>query len=190
MNVSQIQLTGTIPSILGSFKSLTGLVSTTNALSGTIPSVVMALPLLQKMNFSSNQFTGQIPSNIGQATSLLQLSLANNRLTGSIPSTINQASNLQRMNLSNNLLSGELPKTFATMSLSSVNLKSNYLSMGTGILELNPFTFSSGTLNTVFSIVLQDNCIKFDYTGQLSVIPVVAHCSSPTEPPKPASVMR
>ena len=85
------QLTGTIPSELGSLTSLLYLSLWSNQLTGAIPSELGDLTNLQRLYLYDNQLTGTIPSELGSLTSLLYLSLWSNQLTGAIPAAVGVA---------------------------------------------------------------------------------------------------
>ena len=66
LNLSNNQLSGGIPSSLGSLSNMTELSLGDNQLSGEIPSSLGSLAGLQYLNLGSNQLTEQIPSSPGR----------------------------------------------------------------------------------------------------------------------------
>jgi hypothetical protein len=90
-----------------------------NNLTGTIPSEIGHLKVLNVLDLSSNSFSGQIPPEISNLTSLQVLELSNNQLTGEIPQALSGLHFLSIFNVSNNDLEGPVPiggqfDTFAT----------------------------------------------------------------------------
>ncbi|KAH0991894.1 hypothetical protein GBA52_003377 [Prunus armeniaca] len=77
-------------------------------LSGYIPSELGTLVYLRRLNLHSNNFHGSIPSQLFNATSLHSIFLYGNNLSGSLPPSICNLPRLQNLDLSNNSLSGSL----------------------------------------------------------------------------------
>ncbi len=103
LNLSDNELTGSIPPEIGNLTNLTGLI------------------------LYDNQLTGEIPSEIGNLTNLTNLNLYYNQLTGSIPPEIGNLTNLTNLNLSGNQLSGIIPDEICNQGDSSPNLSFNQL---------------------------------------------------------------
>ncbi len=95
LHLTNNQLTGSIPSELGSLDSLQVLSLSANQLSGSIPSKLGNLTSLRELYLTNNQLTGSIPSELGSLTSLQQLHLGFNQLTGSIPSELGSLESLR-----------------------------------------------------------------------------------------------
>lgn len=81
-------------------------------LSGYIPSELGSLIFLRRLNLHGNHLSGFIPSQLFNATSLHSLFLYNNNLSGPIPSSICDPPRLQNLDLSSNSLAGPLPRDF------------------------------------------------------------------------------
>jgi len=87
LDVAINQLTGTIPSELGSMSRDTDTVRVSfNNLTGTIPSEVGVLTALTALDFQLNDLVGTIPTELGRLTDLLYLNLNDNYFTGTVPS--------------------------------------------------------------------------------------------------------
>ncbi|KAI8822278.1 hypothetical protein BJ741DRAFT_96920 [Chytriomyces cf. hyalinus JEL632] len=122
------QLTGSIPTELGSLTSLNLLNLSGNQLTGSIPTELGQLTSLQYMFLNSNQLTGTIPTELGRLTSLSWLHLESNKLTGSIPTELGQLTNLTILRLDFNRLSGSIPCEFSNLkALSDSNFAGNPL---------------------------------------------------------------
>ena len=118
------QLSGEIPTELGSLANLIVLLLSHNQLSGGIPASLGSLTNLQRLGLWNNQLSGEIPEELGSLSNLLLLYLYDNQLSGEIPEELGSLSNLQWLNLSNNQLSGEIPEELGSLS----NLRVLYLS--------------------------------------------------------------
>ncbi|GAY66412.1 hypothetical protein CUMW_248560, partial [Citrus unshiu] len=124
LNISSLNLTGTIPSQLGNLSSLQSLNLSCNRLSGSIPSAIFTIYTLKYVSFRENQVSGQIPANICSNLPFLDyLSLAKNMFHGGIPSALSNCTYLQILHLSYNDFSGAVPKDIGNLS----KLKELYL---------------------------------------------------------------
>ena len=75
-----------------------------NQLSGSIPESIGNLSQLSQLYLSNNQLSGNIPASIGNMSNLYYLLLSDNQLSGNIPESIGSLSNLEALDLSNNQL--------------------------------------------------------------------------------------
>ncbi|KAG8083749.1 hypothetical protein GUJ93_ZPchr0016g2605 [Zizania palustris] len=114
---------------LSVFVNLTMLVKLSvanNNLSGTLPSNVGSFKSLKFMDISNNRFSGPIPDNIGNLRSLQNLSLARNNFSGPLPVSIDGLASLQSLDVSGNSLSGPLPSSLKGLrSMVALNLSYN-----------------------------------------------------------------
>ena len=142
LHLSRNQLTGTIPSKLGSLTNLRELHLSSNRLTGTIPSELEDLTNLQRLQLDYNQLTGTIPSELGDLTALGYLFLEGNQLTGTIPSELKSLTNVVHLHLSHNQLTGTIPSELGeltTNNLFHLDLDYNQLT-GTIPSELGELT--------------------------------------------------
>ena len=123
LRLDENQLTGSIPSSLGSLTNLQELDLTANQLTGSIPSSLGSLTNLQRLWLWYNELTGSIPSSLGSLTNLQELYLTANQLTGSIPSSLDSLTNLQELRLGENQLTGSIPSSLGSLT----NLQELYL---------------------------------------------------------------
>ena len=129
------QLTGTIPSAMGSVTNVFGLRCSFNTLTGTIPASLQ-YPHWQMLDLESNQLSGTLPPDVFSANAIFRVysgdpgaRLANNMLSGPLPVTMNNlilfdgrrnlfqgpiplvdSSNLAVLRLGENSISGTLPE--------------------------------------------------------------------------------
>ena len=131
LDLSENQLTGSIPSELGSLSNLTVLYLWGNSLSGGIPPELGNLTNLELLHLAENQLTGSIPYELGSLSNLTQLYLWGNSLSGGIPSELGSLSNLTVLYLWGNSLSGGIPSELGSLSnLTVLYLWGNSLSGG------------------------------------------------------------
>ena len=118
LNLEDNNLSGQIPSELGSLTALSLLNLSGNDFMGEIPREIGSLVNLQSLHISSNyQLSGQIPSELGNLVNLQSLRLsANHELSGEIPPELGKLTNLTELDLSNNRFSGEIPPELANLT--------------------------------------------------------------------------
>jgi Leucine-rich repeat (LRR) protein len=128
LSLARNSIGGEIPSSISNLNNLSTLSLATNKLSGAIPSSIGLLSNLSYLNFGANQLTGNIPVEIGNLSSLGSLYLSSNKLTGQIPSSIGKLSNLYNVDLSSNQLTDSIPYSIGNLpKLSVIYLENNQL---------------------------------------------------------------
>ncbi|OMO58308.1 hypothetical protein COLO4_34736 [Corchorus olitorius] len=126
--MSETNLIGEIPDIIGDMEALEVLDLSQNKLTGKIPDVLFLLMNLEVIYLYENKLSGQIPQVI-KSSNLTMIDLSENNLTGTIPSDIGKLENLSGLVLFFNQLSGEIPESIGKIStLTDVRLFSNNLS--------------------------------------------------------------
>lgn len=119
---------------LSVFVNLTMLVKLSmanNNLSGSLPSNVGSLKSLKFLDISNNRFSGSIPDSIGSLRSLQNMSLAGNNFSGALPESIDGLASLQSLDVSGNALSGPLPVALKSLrSMVALNLSHNAFTKG------------------------------------------------------------
>ena len=123
LSLSDLYLTGTLPSSIGYLSGLQSLNLSDNSLTGTLPSTVgfifhnerinpsvrISNSNLRILDISYNLFYGTLPSAIGLWVSLVSLNVSSNYFHGSIPSSLENLSQLRFLRLESNFFSGVIP---------------------------------------------------------------------------------
>ncbi len=115
LDLSESELEGPIPSVIGNFINLTFLDLSNNQISGSIPDEIGNLTSLGHLDLSFNDLTGSIPASIGGLTMLTELRLYANSLSGALPTEIGNLNALQYLNVFNNDLSGVIPSEIGNL---------------------------------------------------------------------------
>ena len=106
INLSNNNLTGTIPPEIGQLAALTRLNMHSNNLSSSIPSTIGNLSELLQIWLFKNQLSGMLPPEIGNLSNLTHFGAGVNQLAGTIPSSYGNLSNLGFFTIPQNQLSG------------------------------------------------------------------------------------
>ena len=129
LDLTDNQLTGTIPSELSNLAKLERLWLGENQLTGAIPAELSNLASLEWLSLSFNQLTGTIPVELGNLASLRVLVLHDNQLTGSVPVELGNLASLEVLILSDNRLTGTIPVELENLAvkLERLDLDDNQL---------------------------------------------------------------
>ena len=129
LNLRLNQLSGRIPPELGNLTNLESLWLYDNQLSGRIPPELGNLANLEDLSLDGNQLSGPIPTELGNLTNLEGLWLYDNQLIGPIPAELGNLANLEGMWLYDNELSGPIPAVIGNLTnLEVLSLDDNQLS--------------------------------------------------------------
>jgi len=109
-------LSGTIPIELTDLSNLISINLASNQLTDTIPISFSNIPNLVNLLLNDNQLTGIIPTELGSSPNLLFLWLQDNQLTGSIPAELGNLSRIESLILGGNPITGVIPPELAGLS--------------------------------------------------------------------------
>ncbi|KAG0614658.1 hypothetical protein M758_6G193700 [Ceratodon purpureus] len=113
LELSNNQLEGPLPPVLGINSNLSRLELDNNKLSGDLsPLAFSKLPNLEFLNLSSNNFTGEIPETISSCKKIYTLDLSFNSISGIMPSALGNLTKLFELRLKGNKLTGMDPSIF------------------------------------------------------------------------------
>ena len=122
------RLHGTLPSSIGSLRSLRTLKISDAGIGGFLPQELGDLTNLETFSLFSNHFSGSVPSQLGKMLKLTNLALSGNVLSGFLPSELAQLRELTGLYIAMNSLSGTLPTEFAQLaSLRELYVNNNRL---------------------------------------------------------------
>ncbi|XP_065849425.1 receptor-like protein kinase HSL1 [Euphorbia lathyris] len=107
--ISQSNLIGEIPEMIGEMAALELLDLSENGLTGNLPSSLFTLKNLSILYLQKNKLSGEIPEVI-ETLNLNQIDLSDNNLTGKIPDGFQKLEKLSVLSLFWNQLSGEIPQ--------------------------------------------------------------------------------
>ena len=129
LEMTDNDLSGSLPSELGELTRLRFLRLPSNKLTGPIPGELGLLPDLWVISLSQNNLSGSIPPELGQAATLFTIQLNYNQLTGEIPAELGQLPRLDNLQLNDNQLTGRIPPELGRLTgLRSLFLDYNMLS--------------------------------------------------------------
>jgi hypothetical protein len=146
-------LSGTLPSVLGTLRSMGEFDCDSTAISGTVPRDVIAqwtaakifrisrtaisgelpeLPLvvsnMTDYYFAFSSVSGTVPPRLSLFTNLQQLQLQSTRVSGTLPDGLCALTNLRRLTASSTLLSGTLPPCVGWSRVLGLTLHRTFLS--------------------------------------------------------------
>ncbi|XVF78828.1 hypothetical protein PTKIN_Ptkin14bG0168400 [Pterospermum kingtungense] len=138
LDLSAINLSGTLAPHVGNLSFLAMLHLENNSFHGSLPIELANLRRLKSLNLANNNFNGQIPSSLCSLSKLEALSLYENNLQGQIPVSIGNLSRLKWLYLHENQLSGSIPSSvFNVSSLVHIFLRENQLIGSIPSIQLN-----------------------------------------------------
>lgn len=112
MPLQSRNLTGTIPSSLGSLVDLRNLSLANNSLSGPVPRSFKALADLEILDLEGNTLSGTVPSFFGSLANIVYLNLLGNYFSGTVPAALGSLHDtLEVLDMSQNRLTGALPSS-------------------------------------------------------------------------------
>ncbi|KAH0747981.1 hypothetical protein KY290_027213 [Solanum tuberosum] len=131
-----------------------------NELTGSVPDSIFNMSALQMMDFGLNKLSGTLPSDLGRRMPKLEeLYCAENNLSGFISDSISNSSRLRKLDLSENSFTGPIPKSLGNLEyLEILNLQGNnfvsdstlsFLASLTNCRNLRQFWFGRNPLEGV-----------------------------------------
>ncbi|XP_043713148.1 leucine-rich repeat receptor-like serine/threonine-protein kinase BAM1 [Telopea speciosissima] len=112
LDLSNMNLSGTLSSDIGHLRNLVNLTVAANVLSGPVPSELSHISGLRQLNLSNNIFNGSFPSQLSLLKYLEVLDFYNNNMTGDLPVEASEMPNLRHLHLGGNFFSGRIPPEY------------------------------------------------------------------------------
>ena len=113
---SGVDLSGTLPDLIGNFQSVTALSFVNNSIAGPIPYSISGLSSLRYLDLHDNYVSAAL-SFLTSLTSLRYLDLHNNPLYGTISYSLGEWQSLEYIDLHDTSLSGSIPSAFGALPL-------------------------------------------------------------------------
>ncbi|KAF7849430.1 hypothetical protein BT93_L0799 [Corymbia citriodora subsp. variegata] len=181
LDLSYVNLSSPLPSILANFSSLTLLKLFNCGLNGEFPVSIFQLPNLEVLWVDDNpNLSGFFPKSHWDSP-LKSLEISSTSFSGEIPTSIGNLSYLTELMLDGNNLQGQIPVSFANLTqLSVLWLSSNNLSSDTleWVVNLTKLTFLgisdnrlSGGLPSSFENLKQLECLDLSHNDLHGDIP-------------------
>eukprot|EP00253_Pinus_taeda_P014184 PITA_14184 len=190
LDLSDMELQGTISPYLGNLSFLHYLDLSNNSLHGHIPTQLERLFRLRDLKLYRNQLSGNIPSDLGNCTNLAHLGLSYNNLTGSIPHELGSLTHLQQLYLGDNILTGYIPKFLSNISfLVYLDIAENKFfgsipqefgqltSLQTLHLHENELSATLGKLSLLERLALQSNQLDSGSATTMPFLIALTNCS-------------
>ncbi|XP_052477236.1 receptor kinase-like protein Xa21 [Gossypium raimondii] len=118
LNMKKNNFHGPLPAQLANLHRVKYIQLSFNGFYGEIPSWFGSFPKLQYLSLRHNNFTGEIPADMFEGLPRLQvLYLAKDGLSGKIPMSLFKCKELQDISLANNKLEGILPKEIKNLTM-------------------------------------------------------------------------
>ncbi|PQP93553.1 putative LRR receptor-like serine/threonine-protein kinase [Prunus yedoensis var. nudiflora] len=166
LNLSGLELAGTINPHVGKLTKLQVLDLARNNLHGPIPSSISNLSsTLIRLNLGTNRLSGTIPSELGFLYKLKELDLSNNQLTGTVALSIYNISSLVLFTVASNQLWGEIPSNIGH-TLPNLLYFRNCFNLLTGNIPMSLHNVSG-----IRSIRMSNNFLKGTVPPGLSNLP-------------------
>ncbi|XP_061373650.1 receptor kinase-like protein Xa21 [Gastrolobium bilobum] len=129
LNLTNMNLNGTLPPHLGNLTFLVELDLHNNSFHGIVPKELALIPRLKVFNLCTNNFGGEFPTWMWELSKLQHLSLCNNSFSGLVPASLSNLSELETLDLSFNFLHGSIPPELGRLhNLTFLELANNHLS--------------------------------------------------------------
>ncbi|RCV11725.1 hypothetical protein SETIT_2G209400v2 [Setaria italica] len=116
LDLSNMDISGAIPPVIGELSHLRSLDVSNNSFSG-VPASIGNLTRLQRLIMNYNRISDAIPPVISDLSQLRYLDISHNRISGAIPPALGSLSQLQSLNISNNNISGAVPPSIGNLTL-------------------------------------------------------------------------
>ncbi|KAK4368306.1 hypothetical protein RND71_012098 [Anisodus tanguticus] len=145
LDISSMQLHGTIPPHLGNLSFLVSLDISNNTFHGELPEELAHLQRLKLINVARNNFTGVMPPFLSLLPDLRSVRLSRNQFFGRIPSSLSNLTKLEVLRLQSNFLDGEIPQELGHLHyMTNLSLEENLL-----VGSIPPSLFNSTTMKMI-----------------------------------------
>ncbi|KAG9129394.1 hypothetical protein Leryth_024228 [Lithospermum erythrorhizon] len=112
LDISNLNLTGTLSPDIASLPFLTTLNLASNSFYGPIPPQIGLLANLRTLNLSNNFFNSSLPDELSSLEYLHVLDVYNNNMSGLLNVEIHRLKNLKHLHMGGNYFTGSIPKEY------------------------------------------------------------------------------
>jgi Leucine-rich repeat (LRR) protein len=163
LELSQLHLNGSLPSIIGQLTLLNYLDVSVNGITSSLPTQLGFLTAMEQLLLNNNNITGVIPTEIGLLTLLGQFVFNSNQFYGSLPSQLGQLINLVDLAGNFNSLSGRLPTQLGALTILEI------LDIGSNEIT-GPLPTECGQLRLLTVLTLTDNRLSMHLPTELGLM--------------------
>ncbi|EOA12841.1 hypothetical protein CARUB_v10025808mg [Capsella rubella] len=115
LDLSGLNLSGTLSPDVSHLRLLQNLSLAENQISGPIPTEISNLSGLRHLNLSNNVFNGSFPDELSYGlVNLRVLDVYNNNLTGDLPVSVTNLTQLRHLHLGGNYFAGKIPPSYGS----------------------------------------------------------------------------
>ncbi|XP_050290691.1 probable leucine-rich repeat receptor-like serine/threonine-protein kinase At3g14840 isoform X2 [Quercus robur] len=116
LSLSVNNLSGPIPSFLGSITTLKFLSIENNLFSGMVPDELGKLVNLENLTLSANNLSGELPVALTKLTKLTELTISSNNFTGRMPDFFQSWKQLEKLVIQASGFEGPIPSSISILS--------------------------------------------------------------------------
>ncbi|KAK9053188.1 hypothetical protein SSX86_029820 [Deinandra increscens subsp. villosa] len=115
LDISGLNLTGTLSSDIGHLRNLVNFSIAANNIGGPLPPEISYISGIRVLNLSNNIFNETFPTELSSLKSLQVLDLYNNNMTGDLPVAVSEMTSLRHLHFGGNYFSGVIPPEYGRL---------------------------------------------------------------------------
>ncbi|KAF3452375.1 hypothetical protein FNV43_RR02808 [Rhamnella rubrinervis] len=128
MDLSNMNLSGTVSDRIQSLRSLSSLNICCNGFSSSLPKSLWNLTSLKMIDVSQNDFEGNFPTGLGGLSGLTSVNASSNNFSGFLPEDLGNATSLETLDFRGSFFEGSIPMSYKKLKkLKFLGLSGNNL---------------------------------------------------------------